>query len=564
MVNTERRIHREKDRMKIYGVLCALCCWALATSAQEAPMDVAHLRVVEDHTENLANELHKFSVAVRDGQSAEMASYFAADLKAERLPSAQGDWQQVAKWIYEQPTARQKEYTDKEGFLVDWQQFLAEFSHIEDVRFKVKYAQIEVDASVDAEVDIYFFVVGRDVEGRRQWVESKGHISAREVGEKKWQIRALKFKYLHKHHTRTDLFSEVSLAAQVYRSVPPFGTPGNQDFVAHGVTVGDLDQDGLLDVITTGTNQNYAYMNQGDGTFENRAAEIGLEFTPTATAPLLIDYDNDGDSDLFMASVGHQMLFENRLYPDGKLDFWDVSSAAGVAYPAQGFSAVAGDVNNDGLVDIYVASYNQYGTIMPNSWSQATNGTANLLFINQGAGRFVEAAEKWGVQDRRWSYAAHFGDLNADGRADLYVANDFGENAFYINEGDRFVDRAAAMGVLDPGNGMGVSFGDYNNDGMLDLHVTNMSSTAGNRIIKQLFPNEATQLDETRVLNKLAAGNSLYENLGDGQFKDVTAKVGALSAGWSFGGGFIDFDNDGWEDIHAPNGFISGKSLKDT
>jgi len=550
--------------MKIYRVLCVLCCLVMSINAEEAPIDIGHLQMVEDHTENLANELHKFSVAVRDGKLDEMSDYFASDLKAERLPVAQSDWRQVAKWVYERPMTRRDEYVGKEEFLADWQQFLAEFSQIEDVRFKVKHAHVESAAAAVAEADIYFFVIGRDIEGRRQWVESKGHIGAREVGKKEWQIQELKFKYLHKHHTRTDLFSEVSLAAQVYRSVPAFGTPGNLDFVAHGVAAGDLDQDGLLDVITTGTSQNYAYMNSGDGTFENRAAEIGLEFTPTATAPLLIDYDNDGDSDLFLASVGHQMLFENRLYPDGKLDFWDVSSAAGVAYPAQGFSAVAGDVNNDGLVDIYVASYNQYGTIMPNSWSQATNGTANLLFINQGGGRFVEAAEKWGVQDRRWSYAAHFGDMNADGRADLYVANDFGENAFYINEGKRFADRAVATGVLDPGNGMGVSFGDYNNDGLLDLHVTNMSSTAGNRIIKQLFPNEATQLDETRVLNKLAAGNSLYENLGDGQFKDVTAKVGPFSAGWSFGGGFIDFDNDGWEDIHAPNGFISGKSLKDT
>ena len=550
--------------MKIYGVLCALSCWALSSGAEEAPIDIGHLRVVEDHTENLANELHKFSVAVRDGETDEMATYFASDLRAELLPRADGDWQQVAKWIYELPMVRREAFADKVGFLADWQRFLADFSQIEDVRFKVKHAHVEVAETAGAEAEIYFFVIGRDLAGRRQWVESKGHISARAVGEKEWQIHALDFKYLHKHHARSELFSEVSLPAQVYRSVPSFGTEGNQDFVAHGVATGDIDGDGLLDVITTGTSQNYVYVNQGDGTFSNRAAEVGLEFTPTATAPLLVDYDNDGDSDLFLAAVGHQMLFENRLYPDGELAFWDVSSEADVAYPAQGFSAVAADVNNDGMPDIYVASYNQYGTVMPNSWSQATNGTANLLFVNQGEGRFKEQAAQWGVQDRRWSYAAQFGDLNGDGRADLYVANDFGENAFYINEGSRFVERAVAMGVLDPGNGMGVSLGDYNNDGRLDLHVTNMSSTAGNRILTQLFPDAATQLDETRVLNKLAAGNSLYENIGDGKFKDVTAKVWPFSAGWSFGGGFIDFDNDGWEDIHAPNGFISGKSLKDT
>ncbi|HEX8852355.1 MAG TPA: VCBS repeat-containing protein, partial [Pyrinomonadaceae bacterium] len=228
---------------------------------------------------------------------------------------------------------------------------------------------------------------------------------------------------------------------------------------------------------------------------------------------------------------------------------------------AIGFSAVAGDVNSDGFLDIYVASYNRYGQVTPDSWFRATNGTPNLLFINQKNGTFKEEAAKWGVDDRRWSYAAEFADVNGDGRVDLYVANDFGEKALYINRGGRFVDEARERGVLDPGNGMGVSFGDYNNDGRLDLHASNMSSTAGNRILSRLFPNQSAK---ENVLKKLAAGNNLFENLGDGKFRDVTSEVGGFSGGWAWGGGFIDFDNDGWEDIYTPNGFISGKSMKDT
>ncbi len=198
---------------------------------------------------------------------------------------------------------------------------------------------------------------------------------------------------------------------------------------------------------------------------------------------------------------------------------------------------------------------------MRNAWHRATNGTPNLLFINQGDGTFVEEAARRGVADSRWTYAAAFADIDRDGDQDLYIANDFGENALYRNDGDTFTDIAPAAGVVDPGFGMGVSFGDYDNDGDLDLHVTNMSSTAGTRILARLYPDRP---QERAYLSKLAAGNSLLRNRGDGTFEDVTQQAGGLGAGWAFGGGFLDFDNDGWEDIYSPNGFISGKSMKDT
>jgi len=255
------------------------------------------------------------------------------------------------------------------------------------------------------------------------------------------------------------------------------------------------------------------------------------------------------------------VLLENRWIPDAVLEFHDISDRAGVDKDAVGFSAVAADVDGNGLSDIYVCSYNHYGTVMPNSWHKATNGTPNLLFVNRGDGTFEQVAADWGVEDGRWSYAAGFVDIDEDGDQDLYVANDFGENALYRNDGGRFSDVAAEMGIVDPGFGMGVSFGDYDNDGDFDLHVTNMSSTAGNRILKLLYP-EHHEIRET--LGKQAAGNSLYENEGDGTFREVTGEIGGLSGGWAFGGGFVDFDNDGWQDLYTPNGFISGKTMNDT
>jgi hypothetical protein len=358
-----------------------------------------------------------------------------------------------------------------------------------------------------------------------------------------------------------DIFSEISTPAGVARSVPPYGTPGNSGFVWHGAAAADFDRDGWIDLFVTAADRNYLYLNDRAGRFRDASDDAGVKLLATGVAPLSLDFDNDGDQDVFISSVGSQILFENRLAPDGRLEFRDISLEAGVASQAIGFSAVAGDVNNDGRPDIYVTSYNRYGQITPDSWFQATNGTPNLLFINQGDGTFKEEAARWGVDDRRWSYAAEFVDIDADGKLDLYVANDFGEKGLYINKGDRFTDEARERGALDPGNGMGASFGDFNNDGFLDLHATNMSSTAGNRILSRLFPQSSAK---DNVLKKLAAGNNLYVNIGNGCFRDVTSDVGGFSGGWAWGGGFIDFDNDGWSDIFTPNGFISGKSMKDT
>jgi len=171
-------------------------------------------------------------------------------------------------------------------------------------------------------------------------------------------------------------------------------------------------------------------------------------------------------------------------------------------------------------------------------------------------------AEEMGMADARWSYAAAMADVDGDADLDLYVANDFGGgNSLFINEGDHFVERALERGVRDNGYCMGVSFGDHDRDGDLDLHVTRMSSTAGRRILSHLDTTEAPGRDR---LDELAAGNALYENLGDGMFKDVSQVAGPFSAGWAWGGGFIDINNDGYEDLHTPNGFLSGASMKDT
>ena len=533
-------------------------------AAGKSELDKAELTQVEERSESLANALLEFSVTVRERDMARIGKFFESPARVTPWPSLSGAPDTEFKWISTaapRVARKRPEKMTRTELTKSWGKFLHTFSSVEDARFQVKGASFsQRKKGVEGKGDLKFFLIGRDRNDRRFWVKGTGRLVAVQTAEESWQISEFRLAEVKTMRAAADLFSEVCIPAGVSISLPRYGEPGNDDFVYHGAAAGDVDRDGFQDLVVTGINRNYLYLNQG-GRFQDVADKAGISVTPPGTAPLLIDYDNDGDLDVFMASVGEQMLFENRLVPSGKLLFFDISQEVGVAVNAIGFSATAGDVNGDGWTDVYVASYNRYGRVMPDSWHRASNGTPNLLFLNQGDGTFRESGAQWGVRDQRWSYAAQLADVTGDGRLDLYVANDFGENGFYVNLGDRFEDRAASMGLLDPGNGMGVSFGDFNNDGRIDLYVTNMSSTAGNRILDRLFPQGK---GDRSGLKKLAAGNTLFEGVDEGGFRDASSQFGPFVAGWAWGGVFVDFDNDGWEDLYSPNGFISGKSMKDT
>lgn len=539
----------------------SLMSLAFVGAAQQADFDAARLERSEDLSESLANDLLRLSVATRDRDAAAIAPHWAAEVEivdflgAPEEATVRDGWLEVHGWAgsAERTVSRQQ-------FMTQFETLLAHFDSIDDARFKVKQAEFE-DGRPQATARIQFKIVGRDRAGRREWMVAWAQAEASRVGEENWELTRFAVESAQSKVATRDLFDEVALPAGVGRQFPDFGNPPNDSVVAHGAAVADINNDGLIDVLATGVEGNSLYLNAGDGTFRDISAETLVGLTPTASGAAFFDADNDGDQDLFLSAVGDQMFLENRLVPDGQLAFHDISPSAGVARTAIGFSVAVADVDGNGYLDVYVTGYNRYGLVMPDSWHDARNGTPNLLFLNEGELRFREVATEWGVRDARWSYAAAFADIDGDADADLYVANDFGHNALFENVGGRFVDVAAERGVLDPGNGMGVAFGDLQNDGNLDLHVTNMSSTAGNRILARLFPDQDAG---DPLLTKLASGNSLFRGDGHGGFTNITQDLGGIGAGWAWGGGFLDFNNDGWEDLYAPNGFISGKTMNDT
>jgi hypothetical protein len=382
------------------------------------------------------------------------------------------------------------------------------------------------DYDGDGWVDL-FFVNGADVARGRK---SSGHRLYRNLGEMK--------------------FVDVTGKAGV----------GGNGLFGTGVAVGDFDNDHWPDLYVTGFGSNQLFRNEGSGRFREVTAQAGVAAAGWSSSAGFVDYDRDGDLDLYVVRYleydtqdnpycgfrkpGHRMYCDPRMF-DGKADllfrnngdgtFTDVSKAAGVANPAgKGLGIAIGDIDNDGWPDIYVAN----------------DGVRNFLYHNQRNGTFVDIAYGAGVGfDGHGKPQAGMGteiaDFDGDGLADIFVTNFSDElNTLYRNLGSLKFEDATEIAGLQSGLvplGFGTRLLDYDHDGDLDIHVTN-----GHVI-------DNVSLYHPRLT--YAQRNLLYENLGGGKFKDVSAAAGPAFALEHVGRGsaVADLDNDGDLDIVISN-----------
>lgn len=332
---------------------------------------------------------------------------------------------------------------------------------------------------------------------------------------------------------------------------------------AAGIAVGDVDGDGLEDLYLCqpGGLPNKLLLHRPDGTVVDRSAEAGVDFLDFSRAALLVDLDNDGDRDLVVTAAERLLLLAN----DGRARFW---LAAAFDAPDT-TSLAAADIDLDGDLDLYSCAYaSPYDhSALPVPYHDAENGKPNHLYENQGDFVFVDATAARGLDanNTRFSFAASFEDFDGDGDPDLYVANDFGRNNLYRNDGGTFVDIAAAAGVEDISAGMGVTWGDADGDGRFDLYVSNMYSSAGNRIAYQRRFQAGAAAEVREQYQRHAHGNTLFRNRGDGSFADVTpaSPLGVAMGRWAWGGLFVDLNNDGWQDLLSPNGFLTEQKSDD-
>ena len=336
-------------------------------------------------------------------------------------------------------------------------------------------------------------------------------------------------------------------------------------FAASGLAIGDANGDGLDDlyVCQPGGLPNRLFLQTPEGTAVDYSVLAEVDWLDSTSSALFLDLDNDSDQDLVLATLTGLLVLEN----DGTARFHPQAILPTGGADMQSLSAA--DYDNDGDLDLYIClNFPKVDATRLNLNDQfvyhdANDGAANRLFRNDletgSKWKFIDVTQSAGLDagNRRHSLAAAWEDYDNDGDLDLYVANDYGRNCLYRNDGGRFEEVAGVAGVVDFGSGMSVSWADYNRDGWMDLYVGNMFSSAGNRVVSQPAFRPGIEERTRSILRRFAKGNTLFENAGNGKFRDVGVQAAAEMGRWAWSSVFVDLNNSGWEDLFVANGYIT-------
>lgn len=302
--------------------------------------------------------------------------------------------------------------------------------------------------------------------------------------------------------------------------------------MAGGVVVDDFENNGRLDILVSSYDvcQPLRYFhNNGDGTFSDHTAKAGLSDQLGGLNMIQADYNNDGCMDVLVLRGAWEFperksLLRNNC--DGT--FTDVTRQAGLAEPAtKTQAAVWTDINNDGLLDLFVGN----------------EDSPSQLFLNKGDGTFQDISHSAGVDRIAFTKGVAAGDYDNDGYPDLFVSNLSGTNFLYHNNhNNTFQDVSQKAGVSQGSPTFATWFFDYNNDGRPDIFAAGYSFSTDETIRSYLGrPTHAGAM-------------KLFENMGNGTFRDVSTETGLNRVNTPMGANFGDFDNDGFPDIYLATG----------
>ncbi len=292
-----------------------------------------------------------------------------------------------------------------------------------------------------------------------------------------------------------------------------------------GGTWGDYNNDGNQDlfVFNGGLNGStyapFLYRNDGGGTFTKITAGTPVNVTVESYSACWGDYDNDGSLDLYVATTSQNLLYHN----NGNGTFNRIVTGKAVTDIASTFGAVWADYDNDGFLDLFLTTFD------------LSAASHNFLYRNNGDGTFSSVTNGILVTDRASSLGCVWGDYDNDGKIDLFVCGGTGHdggvaraNRLYHNNGDGTFTKVSSGSIAtDLGYSGCAAWGDYDNDSFLDLFVVNLD--VGGK------------------------GNSLYHNNGDGSFTRITNDIVATNIGNAYSCAWGDYDNDGFLDLVVAN-----------
>jgi hypothetical protein len=343
-----------------------------------------------------------------------------------------------------------------------------------------------------------------------------------------------------------------------------------------GVAVGDIDNDGLPDMFFSGNMvSSRLYLNKGHMRFEDITRKAGVTTNRWATGATMVDINDDGYLDIYVSVSGAEwskseeranLLFVN----NGNRTFREAAAQYGIADTSFTTHAAFLDYNGDGCLDLFLLNnspkdFSRGVASHPTAMRGETPGSYNQLYRNSCHGKFTNVSSEAGIlRDAGYGLGVAVADVNGDGWPDIYVSNDGTPNdVLYVNNGDgTFTNKAARWIKHASAAGMGVDIADFNNDGRPDILQVDMmprdlkrrKRMSGFMTYGSLLESRSRGFRDDYSANSLQLSNGVTKD-GDVIFSEIARLAGVSHTDWSWSALFADFDNDGYKDIFIGNGY---------